>query len=181
MKFEANNLEKEMNSAEAVKFYCYLNNISYKPATTEENRIKGIDFYIDNIPTDAKATTNIYLGNYSDKFLLRHPFKQNSEAKNYFISKITKTNNITESKMIFEPIDKYLSRKYLNKPSDFNHLKHILNRFNMMTFKDNMCKSIPHFMMTLKYDIRAAKILKDNADIKYFENEEVTTLTLSLK
>lgn len=70
-----------------VKQWCVENNLTFKEASKQEDYHDGIDCYINEIPTDVKATEKLYfLQLYENKINIRKPF--HSKTKSTHIAKV---------------------------------------------------------------------------------------------
>jgi len=144
-----------------VRWYCQESYIEYKKATYEENVIDGVDAWIGGIPTDIKNTPKIFLGKYSlkqNKFYARHPFRDNTKAKQYCILDIDEEKKLFQVKNLVE-ISAYLSVIYFTDPSALQTAKDLLLKYNNKSYKELGFKSSDQLMLKLKLQLQT--LLRD--------------------
>lgn len=152
--------------------WAMLNNFSFVKASRSDNIKKGVDHWIDNTPTDSKITNRIYLGNYreqDDKFIVRHPFRTNSEATHYLMIKPNKELNTIS--FTHEKINENLAKRFLNHVYGKKHLTEILEMFDKKSFKDFNLKSAKQMLFILKSKILSSNLIKESTIIKYDEKQ----------
>ena len=147
-----------------ILWYCVNHNLTYKKATFDQNYYKGIDCFIEGVPTDIKNTKGIFLGNLKkDKFLARHPFQKDTESKNYLFVECTKTKF---ELLYFGEIKEYLKDKYFNG-DNYNTVVSIVSKYHL-EFYYKFSKSKDQFFFNLKKELEP--YMKPNIYIRYSDD-----------
>lgn len=162
-----------------IQWYVVYNNMGYKKGTEQENREKGIDCYVENIPTDIKNTDFIFLANIAKsdgKLFTRHPFREGTKSENYIILKNTETSfNILYN----GPIDEYLLEHYIKDKQSLIEFKKELLNCNSKSYKELGFPSIDIFALRLKQKL--CSFIKNDVFIHYSDiNSKEVNVSLKM-
>jgi hypothetical protein len=155
-------------------------NHQYKKGTQEDDRHRGIDCWVNNMPTDIKNSYAIYLGNYrfntdTDEighFKVRHPFKLTSEATHYIL---TQVNNFNGGPVIYYngPIKDYIESNFTKPNVTLTDLKFFLQKYDNKSWKDteDKTKGPVQFLVVLK-NLLFDNILRSGEIVLQFEKND---------
>lgn len=160
---------------EFIKNFCLQNGIQYKKSSDYENLIEGWDAKIAGVWTDVKTTPKIFLGKYTisqNKFFVRHPFKENTIARNYCI--LTMNDPILKYKIKYlGPIEDYLKDFYFK---DLTSAIKRLQHYEKKSYKDILCKSPDQMLLNLKREL--SHFLKPKIYCNYRSSTEAENYNL---
>jgi len=132
--------------------WCEIKNYSYKKSTADENLKSGIDCYIDNIPTDIKNTKDLIFARYlleKDQFLIRHPFRKDTVAKNICV--VDLDTNTNDFKVVYNGnLEEYIIKTHFKDENAFKEFKNVLSKYEFKSLKELKMNSITHFFTHLK-------------------------------
>jgi len=147
-----------------VRKYCKKNNINFEKTEKEQDRLEGVDCYMDGIPTDVKNTEFIYFLHisFTGDILVRHPFKINSKATHYcFVDVNNKGDGFFKE---FVPVRTFLLNNYFE---DVKHLNSFFKYLKEIDGKEYITKgySVEQAAFTIKKEI--LEFLKDDIGVSY--------------
>lgn len=149
------NTLKVGNAGESfIKNFCLENNKNYVQGSDDENKVEGIDAYIEGVPTDIKATCKIFLAKYMlnyNRFHVRHPFRDKTKAINYCIlDEIDKKFSIR----YMGGIEDYLIQNYFRNKESLVKIKTYLNKMEGKNFRQCGFKSENEMFLKIKMKIK---------------------------
>lgn len=151
----------------AAKRECLALGIDYVEGTLTDQEY-GVDFYANGIPTDAKNTFDIYLGNgfINDRFIVRQPFRTNCRCKQYWLM-----DKYTKEWFYKGPINDYLVKNYFTNKITFALAKKYLQGL------DNVGTQCDAKLFANIKD-KLSSLTKDNVHISYVLDNDYWTIKM---